>query len=256
MPQHQDQHDVILTEIGRQSGSTGVHVIHVQFLTDLVGTGVTATMQFKQTGNVDSGSETTTHLLTVKKSGTTLGSITWQRVVTLHDAADSTGGELLEPVVRVPADAGVDPAPLTTAATWSPTLESGPANVSDPTWTFALHLAHSQLVITQKVATKNVRRWMVEGKDGTTVVYRGYLTALISTSGMEVDPLDSVTLSGAKKSAKKSTKESAASWVAAPSSPGKKAVKKAAAKKSAPAKKSASAKVPAKKAAAKKARGK
>lgn len=221
MPQHQDQHDVILTEVGRQVGTTGVHVIGVQFITDLVGTGVTATMQFKQSGGVaESGSETTTHLLTVKKGTTTiLGSITWQRVIKMLNAADTTGGEVLEPVVRTPADAGADPTPLdATTLVWSPVLESGPVGGASPTWTFALHMTHAQLAVTKKVQTKNVRRWKVEAMDGSTLVYRGYLTATVSTSASEPDPIDPGAAGGGAnklKSKKKAGKKTSASKKAA-----------------------------------------
>lgn len=239
MPQHQDQQAVILTEVGRQSGSTGVHVIDVQFITDVIN-GATATMQFKQSGDVTGGSETTTHKLTISKGTTTLGTITWQRVITLHNAANSIGGEVLEPIVREPPDSG-NPTAIN-APVWTPTLESGPTSGTSPTWSFALHLTHTNVTVTTKVVTKNVRRWMVQAFEGTTLRYRGYLTAIVATSGSEFEPIDpddapGVGKKSSKKKPSKKVTKSAASKPAA-SKPAKKATKQAVAAK--PAKKAAS----------------
>jgi hypothetical protein len=215
MPQHQDQHDVILTEIGRQAGSTGVHVIQVQFVSELVGTNVTATMHFSQTGDVATGDETTTHKLTIKKGLTTLGSITWQREIDLRTPADSLGGETLAPVIREPADSGTPTA--LTSTVWAPVLESGPVGNTNPTWTFKLGVATTGLALSHRVSTKNVQRWRVEGSSGGAVVYRGYLTATVSTSGAEPDPIDpdeegggaNKVAGGAPRAAKRGAKKAA-----------------------------------------------
>lgn len=191
MPRHQDQRDVVLTETGRQADSTGVHVLHVRYASDSDTPGLNAETKFDVLVDNTDGDETTLNQITLKKpDGTLIGLLSWKRTVDMKTPTDGPGRQVLFPEFHDPAPGNGAAAADTLVESWAPVLDSGPLGGS-PTWTFTFELRFTsastsrKVVVTRLVATKNARRWLIEGKDSSGVLYTAHLSVLVATSPSE-----------------------------------------------------------------------